>query len=167
MCMCQEAAFTLCGQMLNHFHMDYILIMRLVMTEAFTNLHHTLRHPFHCKTGPSESVRIEGIVKEWWVLFPDLVLLHHLLLFNVIGIFDWRYKYKVQKAHSIIYYLTVKLIVERVSLESIAAGTYLALKRDCLSFEIRDYLSVYYGFDYFCCLCWLGKSINYIIAQFI
>lgn len=45
-------------------------------------------HPLAGESGPRESMGVERIVEIWGVLLPDLVLLHHFLLLDVIGVFN-------------------------------------------------------------------------------
>jgi len=45
-------------------------------------------HPLASESGPRESMGVERIVEIWGVLLPDLVLLHHFLLLDVIGVFN-------------------------------------------------------------------------------
>jgi hypothetical protein len=43
-------------------------------------------HPFDSQTGPGERMGIEGVVKEWRMLLPDLVLLENPLLFHLVNV---------------------------------------------------------------------------------
>ena len=54
------------------------------------HLHNSLRHPLNSQAGPGQGMRVQGIIEKRRVLLPYLVLLHHFLLFDVIGIFDCR-----------------------------------------------------------------------------
>ena len=62
-------------------------------------------HPLASESGPRESMGVERIVEIWGVLLPDLVLLHHFLLLDVIGVFNCNYSWVIEGHRSLTLFL--------------------------------------------------------------
>ena len=62
-------------------------------------------HPLAGESGPRESMGVERIVEIWGVLLPDLVLLHHFLLLDVIGVFNCSHSWVIEAHRSLTLFL--------------------------------------------------------------